>query len=110
VVTPFLGPPREEWQNWSCGFMVTPGAGIHCNRDSVWHGFVLDDPAENIMAMMNCCDDHLPYMKLSADYVHSLKHPCGIPGSCFRWPENYCYTEWDETEEFTVAELVASCG
>ena len=107
---PFLGPPREEWAHWSCGHMTSPDAGINCNRDSAWHGFVLDDPAENILAMMNCCDEHLPYMKLSADYVHPLKHPCGIPGSSFRWPENYCYTEWDESAEFAIMAEVEHLG
>ena len=46
-------------------------------------------------------------MEMSADYVHPLKHPCGLPGSVFRWPENECYMEWDESAEFAAeAELV----
>ena len=55
--------------------------------------------------MMMSCDDHLRQMKLSADFVHPLKHPCGLPGSTFRWPENECYMEWDETAEFAEAAL-----
>jgi hypothetical protein len=105
---PFLGEPREEWENWLCGYAAT-SADPACHRDSVWHGFVLDDPCERIVAMMSSCDEHLPQMKLSgADYVHRLKHPCGIDGSKFRWPENECYTDWDERAEFAaVAELTA---
>jgi hypothetical protein len=87
--------------------MVAPDAVLHCNRDSIWHGFVLDGPCENIVAMMNCCGEHRPFMEMSADYVHPLKHPCGLPGSVFRWPENECYMEWDESAEFAAeAELV----
>jgi hypothetical protein len=41
-------------------------------------------------------------MNLSADYVHRIQHPCGIPGSKFRWPDNECYTEWDEGSEFAA--------
>jgi hypothetical protein len=95
---PLLGKPREEWEAWVCGYSLTP-ADPACHLDAVWHGFVLDDPAQNIVAMMSSCDEHLPRMKLTADYVHRHQHPCGIPGSSFRWPENECYTDWDETAE-----------
>lgn len=95
-----MGPARDEWGNGLCGHMTAPGEEMHCNRDATWHGFVLDDPCERIVAMMSSCDRHVNRMKLSADYVHPLKHPCGIPGSSFRWPENYCYTDWDEASEF----------
>jgi hypothetical protein len=37
-------------------------------------------------------------MALTTDFMHPQQHPCGIPGSRFRWPENECYTDWDESE------------
>lgn len=102
---PHLGELRDEWAVYVCGYSPAPGE-LHCNRDATWHGFVLDDPAERIVAMMESCDDHLHRMKLSADFVHPLQHPCGIPGSSFRWPENECYTDWDETAELgAMAEI-----
>jgi hypothetical protein len=104
---PYLGDVRDEREKWSCGYATAPER-THCLRDATWHGFLLDDPAERIVAMMSSCDGHLGHMKLSADYVHPMKHPCGIPGSSFRWPENECYTEWDEAAEFTAAELVTA--
>ena len=103
---PWLGPPRDEWALYVCGYAPEPG-GLHCNRDATWHGLVLDDPAEHIAAMMESCDDHLPQMKLSADYVHPITHPCCIPGSRFRWPENECYTDWDGSELLGRAEQIA---
>lgn len=98
---PFMGTPQGEWAVFVCGFGGMVPGDVICGRDSTWHGFVLDDPAEHIVAMMTCCDGHLRYMKLTADFVHPLEHPCGIPGSRFRWPENECFTDWDETSEFT---------
>lgn len=106
---PFLGPPRSEQENWVCGHQAHPGA-IHCSRDAAWHGMALD--GERIAAGMASCDEHLPHMELSADYVHPHQHPCGVPGSMFRWPENECYLDWDETELLaaeTVREAVG-CG
>lgn len=104
---PHMGKPRQEWENWVCGYSATP-ADPACHADATWHGFVLDDPAERIVAMMSSCDDHLPHMKLTADFAHPLKHPCGIPGSSFRWPENECYTDWDDETE--VAAIAAEIG
>jgi hypothetical protein len=104
---PHMGKPRGEWESWVCGFSVTPADPV-CHLDATWHGFVLDDPAEAIVAMMSSCDDHLGHMKLTADFVHPLQHPCGIPGSRFRWPENECYTDWDGEHE--VAALAAEIG
>jgi hypothetical protein len=94
---PWLGPPREEWTVYLCGYSNVPGEP-HCNRDATWHGIVLDDQAERFTAMMVSCDGHLRQMKLSADFAHPLVHPCCIPGSTFRWPENECYTDWNESE------------
>jgi hypothetical protein len=104
---PHLGEPREEWESWVCGFSLTP-ADLVCHAEAAWHGFVLDDPAQAIVAMMSCCDDHLRYMKLTADFVHPLEHPCAIPGSMFRWPENECYTEWDEASELAATLALSS--
>ena len=53
------------------------------------------DPAQDIAGMASC-DEHLCAMKLTADFIHPHEHPCGIDGSRFRWPENECYTDWDE--------------
>lgn len=103
----YLGDVRDEWSHYVCGFAPAPGE-LHCNRDATWHGVLLDDDAKAIVAMMESCDQHLPAVKLSADYVHPLAHPCAIPGSSFRWPENECYVEWDEHAEFAAVEAVAA--
>jgi hypothetical protein len=101
---PHLGKPRGEREAFLCTY--APAAGeMACHRDATWHGFVLGDPAEKIAAMLECCGEHLPQMKLTADFTHQMQHPCGIPGSKFRWPENECFTEWDE-----LAELAAMAG
>jgi hypothetical protein len=100
---PFIGLPREEWQNWVCGFLEYPDA-IHCNQDVKWHGLGMDpDGGERVAIGMSCCDEHLPQMKFSADWIHQHRHPCGVPESWFRWPGNECYLEWDETELLTQA-------
>lgn len=101
---PLLGKPLPEWAVWVCGYA---SADVICGRDATWHGFVLDDPVAHIVAMMECCDEHLARMKLTADFVHRLKHPCGIPGSQFRWPENECFTDWDAQAEFTESMAVS---
>ena len=36
-----------------------------------------------------------------------MTHPCGIPGSHFRWPENECFTEWDDSELTVMAATLA---
>ena len=95
----FLGAPREEWEQWICGYLPHRGPGAPaCSLDATWHGFVLDDAGELIAAMMSSCDGHLPEMKLNADYVHPHQHPCGVPGSEFWWPDNECRLDWDDTE------------
>lgn len=103
---PFLGPLRDEWTIFTCGFMRAAEDVLHCNRDAAWHGFVIG--GTRIEAMMMCCGTHRPLMELSADYVHPLAHPCGIPGSVFVWPENYCVTEWDEAE--LLAAVADACA
>jgi hypothetical protein len=74
--------------NWSCGFH-TSATDPACLAPAVWHGF--KTTGNDIDGMMACCEPHLWVMKLSADWVHSIDSPCGLPGSCFRWPENECY-------------------
>lgn len=95
---PLLGEPREERESWSCGYADAP-----CAHDAAWHGIVLadPDPAQDIAGMASC-DEHLCAMKLTADFIHPHEHPCGIDGSRFRWPENECYTDWDELAESTA--------
>ena len=99
---PYLGDVREEWQVFICGHAPSPDA-LHCDRDATWHGFVVDDEAVRIVATMESCDEHLPQLEQASDYVHPLQHPCGIPGSRFRWPENECFIEWDEAEFLAAA-------
>jgi hypothetical protein len=106
-VKPFLGKPREEWQHWTCGYEPYPGA-IACSHDAVWHGVALDGDGD--APGMASCDGHLPAMKLSADYVHPHQHPCGVPGSMFRWPENECYLDWDEAELLAAGTMREAVG
>lgn len=102
---PLLGEEAPEWVVELC--VHKPPGGVICGRDATWHGVVLDDEAHSIVATMESCDEHLDRMKLTADYIHRLQHPCGIDGSMFRWPENYCYTAWDEASEFPQAAAVS---
>lgn len=102
-MTAWVGAEREEWQSSICGFAPSPEA-LHCDRDAAWHGIRFE--ADGDMVAMDCCDEHLPVMKELCDYVHELVHPCNIPGSMFRWPENECHTDWDELSEFTQAVAV----
>lgn len=99
-----LGPEM----NWTCGF--SPEGPLECLREATQHGFIIKHEGETYLglSMMASCDEHKDRMK--ADYVHEMKSPCGIAGSRFVWPENYCYFDWDtETEAFhkvTVQERV----
>lgn len=102
---PFLGPPRTERETWTCGHLASPAATVSCGEEAIWHGFVLDDDAMHIKAMMSSCDEHLLAMKLSADYVHRHQHPCGVPSSEFLWPENECVLDWDEAELSAMASV-----
>ena len=92
-----MGEPTEEWRHFLCTYSPTPD-DPKCQRDATWHGMVITD--DDLLAMESC-DEHMPVMAQLAHYVHPLVHPCGVPGSLFRWPENECYTEWDEHAEFT---------
>ena len=96
MTTPWMGGMRDEHLTSLCGFSPNPG-DLSCNADATWHGMVVGPEAVQAMAS---CDGHLVIMAAVAEYVHPLVHPCGIPGSLFRWPENECYTDWDEKSEF----------
>jgi len=96
---PWIGGERDGQLTSLCGFSPKPG-DLSCNADVKWHGMVVGPEVVNSMAS---CDGHLAFMTVLAEYVHPYVHPCGIPGSLFRWPENECFTEWDEQSEFTRA-------
>jgi hypothetical protein len=91
-----LHDPLDETLNWSCGFAETPNHP-NCLDEAIWHGFTLDSSRQYIIAMMACCDTHKPVMALSADYIHRMDSPCGIPGAWFLWPENECRLPEDGT-------------
>jgi hypothetical protein len=40
-----------------------------------------------------------------AHFEHPMQSACGITGSRFVWPENFCYVEWGD--EALVAETAA---
>ena len=84
---------RPTDENWSCGFEPAPETFV-CGKTATWHGFRLSEDGSNIDSMMASCDDHKVRMEANADYVHAMAHSCGLPGSRFVWPENYCYTDW----------------
>ena len=102
-----MGGLRDDQLTALCGFAPKPGE-LSCNADVKWHGMVVGPEFVEAMA---CCDAHLPIMEAIAEYVHPHVHPCSIPGSLFRWPENECYTDWNEAELTANAMLAAaSCG
>ena len=94
MTAPWMGGPRDDQLTSLCGYAPEPGE-LSCNADATWHGMVVHPELVHAMAS---CDGHLAIMAAVAEYVHPLVHPCGIPGSMFRWPENECYTDWDEAE------------
>lgn len=96
----FTSTERPEWAVGQCGHLTSRGETLHCNKDGTWHGMMIG--GSKITAMMVSCDDHAADMRLSADYAHELVHPCCIPGSVFRWPENECVTEWSAAAEFAA--------
>src|SRR5260370_42063118 len=90
---PLLGRELPESAIFTCGY--TPGhpdGYTICARDALFHGGVLDDPVQKTIAMMWRCDEHLHSMKLTAEYVHEVKHPRGLPVPQFRWPQGDAYT------------------
>lgn len=100
---PWVGEEREEWQSFHCGYAAAPDA-IHCDRDVVWHGIRFETADGDLLAM-GSCDEHKPIIDQLCEYIHAHVHPCSIPGSMFRWPENECYLDWDELAEFQAAEV-----
>lgn len=79
-----------EGGRWMCGYGARREAS-RCGSEAVWHGAVLDEGRTELIAMMECCDEHRPVMEAIADFVHELDSACGVPGSRFTWPENICY-------------------
>lgn len=94
----YVEKPRPVELKWSCGFAPTPGVE-DCLDPATWHGmgFAGSDVHE-----MASCDAHKPLMEAAADYVHEMDSPCGLAGSLFKWPENFCFIPWDE-EALTAA-------
>jgi hypothetical protein len=78
--------------NWTCGF--SPDGPLECLDAATWHGFRLTDDGSAIDCMMASCETHRALMR--ADFDHPMGTACGITGSRFVWPENYCYIEWGD--------------
>jgi hypothetical protein len=99
-------PELDPSLNWTCGF--SPSGVFECLDEATVHGFRLTDDGLAIECMMASCEAHAPQMP--ADYRHPMQSACGITGSRFVWPENYCYVEWgDEVPALAGAvEAVAS--
>lgn len=84
--------------NWSCGFHIRESDPA-CLAPAVWHGFKTF--GDEIVHMTACCDPHRWIMELSVNWVHAIDSACGLPGSQFRWPENFCYLP---PEQFSAVE------
>lgn len=82
-----LGPEL----NWTCGY--SPDGPLECLDAATVHGFRLTEDQRRIASMMASCESHRALMR--ADYEHPMQSACGITRSHFRWPENYCYVDWD---------------
>ncbi|MFF5261383.1 hypothetical protein ACFY4C_20765 [Actinomadura viridis] len=95
--------------HWTCGFGESREAS-RCGREAVWHAAVLDESHTAAIAMMACCDEHRAAMDRSASFVHPMDSACGVPGSRFVWPENYCYLPQTDSAlaAMRVAEEVCS--
>ena len=100
---PRIGEESESWRVGLCAYSDAPGEP-HCTRDATWHGIKMSEPEWVAMAS---CDAHLPIMLTLADCAHPLVHPCDIPDAEFRWPENRCFLEWDESAEFAAEAMKA---
>jgi hypothetical protein len=90
--------------NWTCGF--SPDGPLECLDVASWHGFRLTDDGLRINSMMASCETHRARMQ--ADYEHPMQSACGITGSRFVWPENFCYIEWGDDSSLTGAASVLS--
>lgn len=78
--------------NWTCGF--SPEGVLECLDVATWHGFRLTGDGLRIQVMMAACGTHRERMR--ADYTHPMDTACGVAGSIFVWPENFCYVEWGD--------------
>lgn len=94
-----MGAVRDDQFTSLCAYSPAPGE-LSCNAAATWHGIVAGPEYDEAM---ESCDGHLAVMAAIAEHVHPLVHPCGIPGSRFRLPENECCTDWDECSEFPQA-------
>lgn len=93
--------------NWTCG--LSPDGVLECLDVATWHGFKLTDDGLRIESMMASCEPHRARME--ADFEHLMQSACGISGSRFVWPENYCYIDWgDGTPALAAAELLAAAA
>ena len=86
--------------NWTCG--LSPDDILECLDVATWHGFRLTEDGRNIECMMAACDEHRPRMK--AHFEHPMQSACGLAGSRFMWPENFCYLEWGDGTPALVGE------
>lgn len=92
--------------NWTCG--LSPDGYLECLDAATVHGFRLTDDGLHIESMMASCESHRARMK--ADFEHSMGSACGVTGSRFVWPENYCCVEWDDLPSLAGVALWAVQG
>lgn len=106
---PLLGTRQDEKRiAWQCHYSPAPGTPL-CLDEATWHGIVMPAHGRPEGAGLPCCDYHLPQMRLTAEYVHELVHPCCLPDARFIEAANACRLDWDETPLLTgAAEAVAS--
>lgn len=86
------GPMLDLALNWTCG--LSPGDALECLDVATWHGFKLTDDGRGIAAMMASCEVHRA--RMGADFEHPMQSACGLAGSRFMWPENYCHLDWGD--------------
>jgi hypothetical protein len=82
--------------NWTCGF--GPSGPLECLREATFHGFKVN--GDTIDSMMASCDEHRENMK--AHFKHPMDSACGVVGSYFKWPENFCYIDWESELEGSI--------
>lgn len=99
----------DEALRWSCGFGERE-SDPPCMDPAVWHGVILSDARDLIVADMSCCDDHVKFMRRHATHVHEMGSACLLPGSKFRWPENICVMPDEELDQFAAEAAPVSAG
>lgn len=100
---PLLGARQDDTRiSWQCHYSPAPGIPL-CLAEAKWHGIVVNGSDGFDHAGLPCCDHHLPQMRLTADYVHELVHPCCLPDAKFDEDTNRCRLDWDETPLFVGA-------